>query len=458
MPYLAPAGVTTTMRSDHMPERDIELRVHLSDEVVGLAGSPSAAPVQLTGLSDADVVVVVNAQPHAPLRGRAAILRIVEPDVLPIGPAADLDLSVEAFVADPAAAARHALDRRLTRRPSGHDALEVWLSAVQRQLSADGAAFVNGQLRAAVGDMPDPTPMAGPRFEAGAQAGALLLGADGVAVVPVRWGDDDGSLVVAVREDGVNWLAGARPDLQAIAAAATAAAADRRLHHLESQLGLVRSMLGVVVHDLRGAMFGLELGTRLLDRVPAAAPVRDNLAGSVGVPMAQVCRTLSDVRTLLQTGSASGSPVFSRSEGRSGASPLDRVWAEAVAGAARAHPDTPMISASSSVPPGATTTAPDAAATIFEALLDNALREAAGAPVRVRWLRRADQHLVLEIRNPGTLPFDRVAQLEPFTKRARGRAGLGLYVARTVAASSGIELDVVQDGPDAVATVAFAQA
>jgi signal transduction histidine kinase len=91
---------------------------------------------------------------------------------------------------------------------------------------------------------------------------------------------------------------------------------------------------------------------------------------------------------------------------------------------------------------------PVVAERILAVLLDNLLRHGGGAG---EVIVEADPHTVrLTFRNPGELPFARLADVGPFDHRSRGGLGVGLFVARRLSEANGLGLSV--EGQNGVVT------
>ncbi|NKF21233.1 sensor histidine kinase [Solimonas marina] len=95
----------------------------------------------------------------------------------------------------------------------------------------------------------------------------------------------------------------------------------------------------------------------------------------------------------------------------------------------------------------AVVTAPGAIAAIFTNLLRNALRASAGAPVHV-YVRPTE--IVVTDRGPGIAAADLPHIFEPGFRRLDGGSGMGLYIARTLAARFGWQLSLRNDEPHGV--------
>ncbi|MEZ4235897.1 MAG: sensor histidine kinase [Myxococcota bacterium] len=424
------------------PSADPPTRPPVRLHLVGNVAAPQrSGGIELASAGGADVWAVDGTPTSAPPH-RVAVLRVAAPSETPAGPPADHCVSSEAFAEDAASAARAALDRRLARRPDPRDDVRDWLAALLRLTGADGVAFRTAARSVEVGELSlGGRVPPGARTVAGASAAEIADGADGIVSTPAWWGDDSGQLLLGVRRDGTAWVLRNEGEIGAAAASATAASRARRLGGVEEQLALVRSALGVVVHDIRGALFGLDLGTRLLQRIDGAQTVARSLTGGVSNPP--------------QRSPAPPSPrCASCSTRRPTPGPRPR-WRRP--GRPRWRPPpvrTPSGAASACLGPRprpSSSCPRPSLSRILGALLHNALAHGtADAPVTAAW-QRGEGEVALELRNGGELPFERLDALKPFVHRAHGGAGLGLWLARAATERHGGRLDVSVEGSDVVA-------
>jgi PAS domain S-box-containing protein len=203
-----------------------------------------------------------------------------------------------------------------------------------------------------------------------------------------------------------------------------------------------RNVLGIVGHDLRNPLAALANCAHLLVRAEDLPPERLRLVARILANAARIEQIVSVLLDYARVRSGHGLPLHRR--------PCDLAsLAEAVADESEAaHPGREIRRAGSGDCSGRWD--PDRIAQVLANLMSNALDHGTpGTPVELGWSDTGDT-VVVEIANEGPpIPPDVLPRLfQPFRRAERQRAGgrdglgLGLFIARAIAAAHGGALEV----------------
>jgi PAS domain S-box-containing protein len=203
-----------------------------------------------------------------------------------------------------------------------------------------------------------------------------------------------------------------------------------------------RNVLGIVGHDLRNPLASLVNGAQLLVRSEDLPPERLRLAARILANSARMERIISVLLDYARVRGGQGLPLHRRACDL--AAVVDAVAEESEA----AHPGREIRRSGTGDPTGHWD--PDRIAQVLANLMSNALDYSApGTAVDVAW-RDAGEQVTVEIANEGPpIPPEVLPRLfQPFRRAERQRAGgkdglgLGLFIARVIAAAHGGALDV----------------
>ncbi len=276
--------------------------------------------------------------------------------------------------------------------------------------------------------------------------GVVEPAVDAVVALPLGPRARDGVLVAWVAAGGAGWIRGAVAELNAISAHVQRVTGNRRA--MLAELGRRRAekvlfrALDVVSHDLRSPLFAVQLGVKLLERQHGQSEEIAAIQRTVQTATRIIQRLVHAGRQLLEAPS-----VPPAGEGAD----LREAWDRSFEAARRQWPEAVVTG---EIPVQLrVAVAPAVVSQLCGVLLDNALRHGRGAGgVKVSASASGD-HVRLELRNPGQLPFADSDRIEAFEYRSNGGLGLGLFNARRMAAASGVTVNVRQDGPEVVALV-----
>jgi PAS domain S-box-containing protein len=202
--------------------------------------------------------------------------------------------------------------------------------------------------------------------------------------------------------------------------------------------------VGIVGHDLKSPLTAITGAARFLLSRTELGEEQAELVHRIVSSAGRMERMIADLLDFTRSRLGGGFPVRPR------ATDLHQICRQIVDEAAVAHPDRRIVLEQNGDGRGAWD--PDRVAQVISNLLDNALKYGAKeSPVHVASRGRAAD-VLLEVRNAGpAIPADALPGLfDPFRRAAsdeRGGAerrglGLGLYIAREIAAAHGGSIDV----------------
>lgn len=410
---------------------DVQTSVTFTTEGLTLeapAGARRAEPGEVP-----DVLVATGPVP-SPRSPRVAVLAVDAPVALASG--ADLACTTEELNRDPAGLLRQAWAIRRLTRPLADDPDAEWLAALQREIHADELALVRrhtplGRLTLeALGN--------GARFRVAAPASAVeeavgLTDADGL--IGASLADREPTWVVAVvSRDGAEWVRRALPVVRAAVDARDRATLADRLaearattkHHDEN----IRKLLSVLTHDLRNVFFPIQLALKVLERQIGTPKQMGTLARSVATG-SDLVRRLADATWVFGGEAPKRHP--------SDSSDLAEVCAKVQKRVRDRYPDA-QLNIVDVVAPKVVSFSEPVLEGIVHTLVSNAVAHGGRAHLTCSYLPDGSARVL--VRNEGRLPFNDLAQIEPFQHRARGGLGLGLYAAHHLAAAQGLSLTV----------------
>jgi len=273
----------------------------------------------------------------------------------------------------------------------------------------------------------------------------ILLAADRVGIVesgPAGDGIRIDGPEISIRS-GAGWIAiswdRAPPDPRTALDLARVAAMVRerrsevrQVKQLKSENRLTRELVGrlldLLAHDLRNALFPLQLAVRVLERQHAGDP-----------QLGAIHRASRAALDLMQRAAEAGGALVEGGSESKGRADLLTITATAVSSLRAVRPQR-LIEAE--LPPIEVDVSAPAMERLVVALLTNAVvHGTAGEPVRIRGAVD-DGRVQMTFQNAGSLPFDDLRTLQPFRHRGEGGFGLGLVLARRIAEIHGVELFV----------------
>lgn len=221
------------------------------------------------------------------------------------------------------------------------------------------------------------------------------------------------------------------------------AASEVALMDAQATAELREQFIAVLGHDLRNPLASIEAGASLLERRATGQDV-PRILSEMKRSTARMGRLISDVLDFARGRLGGGLVALQRPADLAGV--LRPVTQELQV----AHPD--RLIESDIVVDGLVNCDPDRIAQLASNLLANALVHGdPDVPVRIRAAIERDA-FVLSVRNGGSLTPEIQARLfQPFSRRHNGEVrdglGLGLYIAREIAAAHGGTLSA-KSGPD----------
>jgi signal transduction histidine kinase len=400
---------------------------------------PGESPVFAVPFEQVGADVVVAQGDRAPPRiAGEAVVRVGEATAdgwseVPV----EVAVSAEEFHRDGAAVAVRARTRRLALRPRVSDDPAAWLDAVRVLVGADHVRVIGPD---------DPAPSLA-RLVRATRAGTVavasaaeladrfgpgLAGTDALYARALGPREEDGVLLIGVADHGATWLARTASLAGAVLEAAVLRRAEQRIreveHRAEETAGMVCRLLGIAGHDLSNLLFAANLGVATVQR-KEPSPVVDNIG-----------RTIAGVVELLRRTIDTGTELLGDTPPAPGTAELRSVFVRVRDELGRRHPERLLGG-----------TVPEVEVAVSEAVLERLL-----IPVLSNAILHADgpgevtvggsvvgDAVVVEVRNPGHLPFADLERLAPFEHRSKGYLGTGLWAARRLAsAMSGVTLSV----------------